>query len=90
MRPFPENRSIRPRARQGFVLFITGTLKINIFILFAETFLIQYIKEQTTKRKFEMKMCLIFFIFQIGLNGFTVFDLNNSKTIFLVSLHFLL
>ena len=58
---------------------ITGSLQIfNFYFLFAETFLILYIKEQSTKRKFEKNICLIF-LFYFRKMGKTVYDLYKVK-----------
>ena len=71
------NANLAARAAKFSFSKITGTLKIN------KPFL--YIKEQLPKRKFQIKICLIFiFIFPKYAKSFLTW--TKEKTVFLVCL----
>ena len=67
------NANLAARAAKFSFSKITGTLKINKPLL--------YIKEQLPKRKFQIKICLIF-IFIFPKIRKIVFDLDKGKNCF--------
>ena len=69
---------------------IAGTLNMNIFLKFAESFLICTIKEQSPRRKFEIKNCLIFFKNSQKWSKWFLICTGQNKICFWGSLQFLL
>ena len=88
MSSIPKKQRILPsvpavHAQQNFHFKkITGTLKINIFVLsWHEPS--SYIKDQLPKIEFTIRGCLVFFF--LSKMPKTVFDLKNSKKFFFSS-----